>query len=620
MNRNQSLLDKACVSFKAYITNMPSFNAIIFAAISLFGINQKVLADHYHEVNRAFAPAVPTTPMGGTTYVYFWAARSFGSTDCDGAGTTIRSHTHEFISGGNGYYKERGVAERKRYYRSASPNEECSISIINDSCYQEMMCDPENSIPEWTYTPNESEGGCDYENGSFWLDYNNELGYWEFPDLVTDTYSGTGWILRYTHPTYQPYLYYNQKDNTECCGVYNSIFGWSAFYRIEVIVDQGYTLGMALPNLPGVVGAGGINSPSPTTQGILGSKISAGRMHTLALKRNGTVWGWGDNSGYQIGINTPMTFSTPVQNTNISGVAAIAAGYTSSYALKTNGTVWSWGQNTYGELGDNSTTTRTTPVQITTLSNIVAIAAANQVGYALKSDGSVWAWGRNHHGQLGNGSTTDSSVPVQVSSLTDVIAIAAGNNYFAGAVKDDGTVWTWGNNSNGQLGNNSTNSSSTRVQAIGVTTAIGIEAGHSFMLVLKDDGSLLAWGANADGQLGDGSTTQRLTAVSVNTVSDAVGIAAGALYGLAVNSDGSVMAWGSNAKGQFGNGGTTSSNTPVTVSNFSGINSISAGYYQTVALKYDLTLRSTGENVFSQLGDGTSTDRTSPVTVSGLTL
>ena len=174
-------------------------------------------------------------------------------------------------------------------------------------------------------------------------------------------------------------------------------------------------------------------------------------MHTVALKSNGTVWAWGANSNGQLGNNSTTDSHVPVQVTGLTGVTAVAEGNGNTVALKSDGTVWAWGANSNGQLGNNSTTDSHVPVQVTGLTGIVtAVAAGYSDTLALKSDGTVWAWGSNSHGQLGNNSTTDSHVPVQVTGLTGVTAVAEGYATTTVALKSDGTVWAWGYNSEGE--------------------------------------------------------------------------------------------------------------------------------------------------------------------------
>jgi len=145
-------------------------------------------------------------------------------------------------------------------------------------------------------------------------------------------------------------------------------------------------------------------------------------------------------------------------------VTAISAGDLHSVALKNDGTVLAWGYNGYGQLGNGTTTDSYTPVPVSfLLSDVIAISAGGYRTVALKNDGTVWAWGKNYYGQLGDGTTIDSYTPVRVSGLTDVIAISAGESHTI-ALKNDRTIWAWGRNYYGQLGDGTTTDSYTPVK------------------------------------------------------------------------------------------------------------------------------------------------------------
>jgi alpha-tubulin suppressor-like RCC1 family protein len=248
------------------------------------------------------------------------------------------------------------------------------------------------------------------------------------------------------------------------------------------------------------------------------SAIAAGNFHSLALKNDGTVWTWGSNSLGQLGNGNYADSNVPVQVSNIAGVVAIAGGDAHSLALKNDGSVWSWGDNLGGQLGNGTSILKSNvPVQVSSLTGVIAIAAGAYHSLALKNDGTVWAWGDNGFGQLGNGTNiVKSNVPVQVSSLTGVIAIAAGT-YHSLALKNDGTVWAWGYNNYGQLGNGSNIFySNVPVQVSSLTGVIAIAAmGSSHSLALKNDGTVWAWGANGYGQLGIGNYTDKNVPVQV---------------------------------------------------------------------------------------------------------
>jgi alpha-tubulin suppressor-like RCC1 family protein len=267
-----------------------------------------------------------------------------------------------------------------------------------------------------------------------------------------------------------------------------------------------------------------------------------------------------------------------------------------------------------GSLGANSTLT------ISTISagGFVQIEAGTHHTIALRDDGSVWTQGSNSNGQLGNGTTIDRSVPIQVSGLNNIVAVAAGY-YHSLALKNDGTVWSWGFNSNGQLGDGTTTDRTVPVQVSGLSHVVSISGGGNYSTVLRDDGTVWAWGNNDYGQLGDGTITQRTTPVQVNGLTHVIAISEGGYHSLALKDDGTVWSWGSNTNGQLGDGTTTQRTTPVQVSGLTSVIAVSAGWYHSLALKNDGTVSAWGSNSSGQLGDGTATQRTTPVQVSGLT-
>jgi len=207
-----------------------------------------------------------------------------------------------------------------------------------------------------------------------------------------------------------------------------------------------------------------------------------------ATNVSGTVSAWGDNVNGQLGNGTNTTSNTPVEVSGLSGVTALAVGFEHSLALESDGTVWGWGGNGLGQLGNGTFTDGTTPVQVLGPGGVgyltgvtaLAVGGVNEHSLALKGDGTVWAWGGNGLGQLGNGTFTNSNTPVQVLGpsgvgyLTGMTALAVGFEHSL-ALKSDGTVWAWGFNSFGQLGNGTFTDSDTPVQVLGLSgvTAIG---------------------------------------------------------------------------------------------------------------------------------------------------
>jgi probable HAF family extracellular repeat protein len=375
-----------------------------------------------------------------------------------------------------------------------------------------------------------------------------------------------------------------------------------------------------------------INASSTPLSGVVA--ISGGYGHALALQSQANAESWGYNSDAELGNGTTTNSSTPIPVSNLTGLVAVSAGKDSTgahgLALRSDGTVWAWGNNSAGQLGNGTTTNSSTPVQVSNLTGVVAIAAGVDHSLALRSDGTVWAWGFNYAGQLGNGTTTDSDTPVQVSTstgLTGVIAIAAGYNHSL-AVKNDGTVWAWGNNIAGQLGNGTTTNSSTPAQVldvsgVAISGAVAVAGGNAHSLVLKNDGTVWAWGDNSYGELGNGTGVGSTTPVQVSDLAGMSAISAGLIQSLAGRSDGTVWAWGENEYGQLGNGTTTNSSTPVeavdgTGTAVSGMVAVAAGTLHSLALRSDGTVWAWGYNGDGELGNGTTTNSNTPVQVSNL--
>jgi len=330
-------------------------------------------------------------------------------------------------------------------------------------------------------------------------------------------------------------------------------------------------------NVYGVVGNGSlpnnaiVRTPSKVNNLAEVTAIAAGNTHALALNEKGIVWAWGDNLYGQLGRYNNMGRErpnpTPQRVVSLLDVTAIAGGLHHSLALREDGTVWAWGNNRYGQLGNSNHTgsdhPHPTPVQVAGLVNVTAIAAGYNYCLALMSDGTVWAWGDNRYGQLGTGSHFGSHnprpIPVQVQNLSGVTAIAAGSTH-ALALKEDGTVWAWGENNCGQIGDHTRYNRFTPVQVLSKVTEVYANYQNSF--AIKSDDTVLGWGRNNFGQLGDGTTTHRSTPVLIDRLSEVMAIS-GELHTLALKSNGTVWVWGRNNYGQLGIGNTTDRIVPV---------------------------------------------------------
>jgi alpha-tubulin suppressor-like RCC1 family protein len=376
-------------------------------------------------------------------------------------------------------------------------------------------------------------------------------------------------------------------------------------------------------NTSGQLGVNDTTSRSTPVTTLLGGtnwkSIAGGGYHTVALKTDGTLWSWGSNTSGRLGVNDTTNRNTPV-TTLLGGTnwKSIAGGGTHTVALKTDGTLWSWGNNSYGQLGVNDDTDRSTPV--TTLlggTNWKSIACGGPHTIALKTDGTLWSWGNNGNGQLGVNDISNRNTPVTtLLGGTNWKSIAGRLNHTI-ALKTDGTLWSWGNNANGQLGVNNTTSRSTPVTTLlGGNNWKSIAGGNGHTVALKTDGTLWTWGLNTSGQLGVNNTTQRNTPVTTLLGgTNWKSISAGNGHTVALKTDGTLWSWGSNTNGQLGVNDTTNRNTPVTTL-LGGTNwkSIAGGDLHTIALKTDGTLWSWGLGSFGQLGVNNTTNRSTPVT------
>ncbi|ADI84086.1 choice-of-anchor D domain-containing protein [Geobacter sulfurreducens] len=359
--------------------------------------------------------------------------------------------------------------------------------------------------------------------------------------------------------------------------------------------------------------------------------VAAGGEHALALQADGTLWAWGANLTGQLGTGGTgiLPNPTPLKIGTDRDWTAISAGEMHSVALKADGSLWSWGQNLFGELGNGVAlpgANVTTPTRVGTGSDWVAIAAGALHTVALHRNGTVSAWGNNAQGAVGDGTVANRSTPTLIVApvtLVNNVAIAAGTGV-SFSVLANGTVFGWGGNGAGQLGNGTFGAvTAPTVLSAGASAWLGVEPGGAFSLGLRSNGTLWAWGGNASGQLGDGTTTP--SAIPVPVVGDAGNwrtTATGTAHSVAVRADGTLWAWGDNSSGQLGIGSTVAASTPqqITVTNPASAGNdwaaVAAGEAHTIGLKADGTLWAWGDNTFGQLGDGTGTsNRTTPVQI-----
>jgi len=304
-----------------------------------------------------------------------------------------------------------------------------------------------------------------------------------------------------------------------------------------------------------------------------------------AVTESGELFVCGDNQNGQLGLGdtTNRTYPEEVKMIN-STWEQCAISDKHSLAIKSDGTLWSCGNNSFGQLGLGDTTNRLSHTQVGTGTNWVSVEASayginGGFSLAIKSDGTLWSWGNNSFGQLGLGDTTNRTSPTQVGTGTNWVSVEAGV-WHSLAIKSDGTLWSWGSNPYGQLGlGDTTNRTSPTQVGTGTNWAILGKILASSSLAIKSDGTLWLWGYNGFGQLGLGDTTKRTSPTQVGTETNWVSGSIGIEHSLSVKSDGTLWSWGANSYGQFGDGTTTSSSLPKMIMTSSPIESVYCGEY-----------------------------------------
>lgn len=344
----------------------------------------------------------------------------------------------------------------------------------------------------------------------------------------------------------------------------------------------------------------------------------------------GELWAWGTNFGGELGQGNTTNYSSPVQVGALTDWLTPICGmpWRLTGVIKKDGTLWTWGNNDYGQLGHGNTTLISSPAQVGSLTTWFNAGGGDYNIVAIKTDGTLWSWGRTNYGQGGRNSSTDVSSPVQIGSLTNWKGVTAEQlaegyptrlgvgSYNVLVIKDDGTLWSWGWGSQATGGWGDLSDRSSPVQIGSGTDWNSVSPTFSYnALATKTDGTLWAWGKNTHGQLGQGNTTDHNSPVQVGSLTTWKYVSAGYNISHMVKTDGTLWCMGQNADGNLGTGNTTSYSSPVQIGSDTNWGQ-TLGYYEGMrVLKTDGTLWVAGVNNFGQSGLGDTTTRSSPVQV-----
>jgi len=335
-----------------------------------------------------------------------------------------------------------------------------------------------------------------------------------------------------------------------------------------------------------------------------------------------SLYAWGFNTTGRLGDNTTTTRSSPVSVVGgFSDWVQISAGTYHTAAIRANGTAWSWGGNASGQLGDGTTTSSSSPVSVVGgFTDWVQLSAAQLHTVGIRANGTAWGWGRNNSDQLGvGGYGTSITSPLSIiGGFTDWVQVSAAATHTC-ALRANGTAWAWGRNAFGNLGDGTLNDKSSPVSVLGgFTNWVQISTNSQHTVALRADGTVWSWGNNSNGGLGDGTVIEKYSPVSVvGGFTDWIQVSAGYRRTVAIRANGTAWGWGFNNNGNIGDNTIINKSSPVSVvGGFTDWIQVSAGGSHTIAIRANGTAWGWGFNG-SVLGDNTTTSRRSPVSVVG---
>lgn len=370
--------------------------------------------------------------------------------------------------------------------------------------------------------------------------------------------------------------------------------------------------------LASLCGLQGPPGPQPAPAVPAQAQISAGTSHTCGVRADGRVLCWGDNYHGELGLGDTTNRTVPTAVPGLADVRSVSAGGDTTCALARDGTVSCWGDNFRGQVGDGTVNNeRATPGRVVGLSDVAALSTGPLHSCVIRNDRTVACWGMGSLGEMGDGAATvDNPVPVAVPGLDQVTSISAGLSHTC-AVRSDGSVFCWGDNSEGAIGDGTHTRRLSPTGVPGLTDAVVVNAGYGHTCALRMGGSVVCWGRNGEGQLGNGTFTEATLPTPVVGLGPASAISTEGTGGCAIMGSGSVWCWGFNESGALGDGTAVESRpTPGPVAGLSDVSSISGGGGAHVCvLRRASPAACWGFNRQGQIGDGSTDQRPFPVSI-----